>query len=262
MTMPPNTKTHAAAGTWPVLSTDGVQPAPAWQPLGASTINALLLIADGHTMRSAAPKLGLSVEQVTYHIRCGLKRWKRRGRAGLMHLACQRNAIDLDKYPVVEPYRQLVPLEYRVLQHLADDRTYSRTATLLCASSTAVSKAVKGILVSLRAQSIPHAVYRAHQLDLFGLAAPATAGSAPTWRPLPTALVEVVRLVAQGMTNAEMAQALGVTRDNVKDRLKQAHIMWYTRNRAHLVHLAHERGVFRKDATARASIALEARSAG
>lgn len=238
------------------------QSAPAWRPLSATTINALLLIADGHTMRSAAPELGLSVEQVTYHIRCGLRQWRRRRRAGLMHLACVRGEIPLDEHPVTQPRKALTSFEEQVLRQLADDRTYMGIATKADVSRSTVAHAVNGILFALNAKHIPQAIYRAHQLDLLRPASSTDVVSEPAWRPLPRLVVVVVHLVARGMSNAEIATALGVTRDTVKDRLKQAHVMWRTRNRAHLVHLAHERGVFRKDATARASIALEARRAG
>lgn len=235
---------------------------PKWRPLNATTVNALGLIAGGHTMRSAAPALNLTVEQVTYHVRCGLALWKVSGRTGLMHRACERGAVALDRHPLVEPRRKLTPFETLVLRHLAEDRTYCGTATLVNQSRHAVQVAVKGILFTLRAGHTAQAVYRAHQLDLLNPAAVAKALiPAPKWRPLPNVVVEVVRLVAQGMTNAEMANALGLTCDHVKDRLKQAHALWQTRNRAHLVHLAHERGVFPRGATTPGPTVLEARRA-
>jgi len=59
---------------------------------------------------------------------------------------------------------------------------------------------------------------------------------------LPKAVVQVVRLVADGLTNEQIARELQVPLDYVKDRLKQATSLWQSRNRAHLVHLAHLRG--------------------
>lgn len=232
-----------------------------WRPLNATTVNALVLIAGGNTMGSAAPLLGLSLEQVTYHIRCGLALWRVSGRTGLMHLACLRGEVALDAHPRVEPRRALEPFEELVLRHLAEDHTYGGTVTLVAQSRHMVQEAVKGFLFALKAQHTAQAVYRAHQLGLLGPAAPKVVVPVPAWRPLPRIVVEVVLLVAQGMTNAEMADALGVTRDHVKDRLKLAHALWRNRNRAHLVHLAHERGVFTREKTTPDATTLEARRA-
>lgn len=220
-----------------------------WQDLNAVTVNVLKLIAGGYSMAQAAPLLRMSLEQVTYAIRSGLKRWQLTSRNGLMHRAIERRTIALDLHPPVEPRRDLQPLEMLVLRQAAEDRSHKRIARLLGRTESAVKKVVSGILYALQAKHLAHAIYRAHQLDLFNPAKAAPASTGPAWRPLPRTVVEIVGLVAAGRTNKEIAAALGVTPDNVKDRLRQAHEMWRTRNRAHLVHLAHERGVLRRGNT-------------
>lgn len=56
--------------------------------------------------------------------------------------------------------------------------------------------------------------------------------------------LEVTRLAAGGLTNAEIATELGIKPESVKSHLSGACRKMGARNRAHLVHLAHGAGLF------------------
>jgi DNA-binding NarL/FixJ family response regulator len=222
-----------------------------WRPLQSNTADVLRLLAAGHTMRTAAPQLGLTLSQVTNYVRCGLKRWRVGSRTGLIHLACVRGVVPLDLHPLVEPRRELLSLETVVVRYLAEGNSYAQTAVLINRTQNVVTSAVRGAVHTFQANHMAHAVYRAHQLDLITPAATMNALSlvrVPAWWPLPNTILDVVALVAVGMTNAEIASDLGVTQDVVKERLSQGLTRWRARNRTHLVHLAHERGVFTRRA--------------
>lgn len=63
--------------------------------------------------------------------------------------------------------------------------------------------------------------------------------------------VQVTRRVALGMTNAEIAVDLKIGQESVKTHLLNACRKLKARNRAELVHLAHEAGYFRDGGAAR-----------
>lgn len=55
---------------------------------------------------------------------------------------------------------------------------------------------------------------------------------------------DVTRLVADGMTNSEIARELKIKPESVKTHLSGACKKMHARNRANLVHLAHGAGYF------------------
>lgn len=58
--------------------------------------------------------------------------------------------------------------------------------------------------------------------------------------------IEVVTLVAEGLTNVEIADKLHIGPESVKDHLSAACHKLDARNRTHVVHLAHTAGYFRR----------------
>jgi DNA-binding NarL/FixJ family response regulator len=60
--------------------------------------------------------------------------------------------------------------------------------------------------------------------------------------------LEVTVLVAEGLTNIEIGRDLGIEASSVKSHIEVACKKMRARNRAHLVHLAHRAGYFRRGA--------------
>lgn len=61
--------------------------------------------------------------------------------------------------------------------------------------------------------------------------------------PLTKRQIEIIRLVAQGLTSERTGQHLGLSEDAVKVHIKNAMRQWHARSRTHLVYLACSHGV-------------------
>jgi LuxR family transcriptional regulator len=64
---------------------------------------------------------------------------------------------------------------------------------------------------------------------------------------LTTAEVEVLRLLARGLTQNEIAEDLGIGRDAIKKRIERARVVLGAKNAAHAIAIAIQRQLFRVD---------------
>lgn len=64
---------------------------------------------------------------------------------------------------------------------------------------------------------------------------------------LTTAEIEVLRLLARGMTQNEIADDLGIGRDAIKKRIERARVVLGAKNAAHAIAIAIQRQLFRVD---------------
>lgn len=64
---------------------------------------------------------------------------------------------------------------------------------------------------------------------------------------LTTAELEVLRLLAKGMTQNEIADELGISRDAIKKRLERARVVLGAKNTSHAIAIAIQRQLFRVD---------------
>lgn len=127
------------------------------------------------------------------------------------------------------PVLSLTPGELEVLTRIAHGATYSAIARARGNAEKTARELGKGALRKLGAHSMPEAVRRACEADLLSLA-PAI--------EFPKQLVEVLALVAEGRTNAEIALRLGRSEHTVVAQLQQARRLLGARDRAHAAALA------------------------
>ncbi|OLT46476.1 hypothetical protein BJF85_16660 [Saccharomonospora sp. CUA-673] len=61
-------------------------------------------------------------------------------------------------------------------------------------------------------------------------------------QPLTTREREVLPHIASGLDNDGIGRAMGITRETVKSHVRRLLVKMGARNRAHAVHIAHQRG--------------------
>lgn len=67
------------------------------------------------------------------------------------------------------------------------------------------------------------------------------------YRQSPELLFDVLRLIADGCTNAEIGGRLGIAEDTVKSRARALYHLMGARDRAHAVSIGYQRGVLKVD---------------
>lgn len=137
------------------------------------------------------------------------------------------------------PY--LTDTQYRVLLRFAEGATCPQVARELGVSEVTVRGYSLRIRRSLDATTIAHAVHRAHQLGLL------KTGSKRRASVLPAVELEVLRLVASGLSNADIAGRLGRSEYTVAEQVKQLRGRLGARDRGHAVALAMASGLLVAD---------------
>ena len=135
------------------------------------------------------------------------------------------------------PIPSLTEREIDILRRQAVGQVHREIAPVLFLTKSGVDSLCRRTVKRLGARNMPHAIHLAHQ---YGLLDPPVAVS------LPGPLVEVLELVADGCTNAEIARLLGRSQHTVADQLKEARRRLGARDRAHAAVLAVEARLIRR----------------
>lgn len=127
------------------------------------------------------------------------------------------------------PRPSLTERELLIIGLISQGCTYRQIGQHIGLAEDSVRPAVKRLLRKLKADSSAHAVHLAHT---YGLLSP---------RPqvdMPEALVQVLELVADGRTNADIARLLRRPENTVAGQVKEARRRLGARDRAHAAALA------------------------
>lgn len=65
--------------------------------------------------------------------------------------------------------------------------------------------------------------------------------------PLTSHQIEILRLAANGLTNAEIGQRLFLAPDTVKSHIRRITVKLGAHNRAHIIHLAWQQGYLKHE---------------
>ena len=135
------------------------------------------------------------------------------------------------------PVPSLTDREIDILRRQATGQVHREIAPVLFLTKSGVDSLCRRTVKRLGAKNMPHAIHLAHQ---YGLLDP------PAVVSLPEPLVEVLDLVADGCTNAEIGRRLGRSPYTVADQLKEARRRLGARDRAHAAVLAVEGRLIRR----------------
>ncbi|MER6602543.1 LuxR family transcriptional regulator [Streptomyces parvus] len=126
-----------------------------------------------------------------------------------------------------------------VLHRLAEGRTGIQIARELGVSPVTVRGYSHRLQEALGAHTVAHAVHLAHQLGMLA--------DLPHRHPsaVPAAQVEVLRLVAAGMSNSQIAGVLGRAEYTVAEQVRQVRYRLGARDRSHAVALGMAAGLIR-----------------
>lgn len=144
----PNTRTHTACGTWPVLSRD--------------TTHILALVATGQTVDAACDRLRIPIGTGKRKLRDAFEAWGVPCRTALVHLAVVRGVLSRD-LPQPDRRRQLRASEVRIVRHLAAGSTYQEIASHVTKARDTIKSIVSGALSAYNATNAPQLVYLAHR---------------------------------------------------------------------------------------------------
>jgi DNA-binding CsgD family transcriptional regulator len=135
------------------------------------------------------------------------------------------------------PVPSLDERELRLLRMKAEGARAIDIAPQLHLSPGGVLSLTQRIVHRLGARNIAQAIHLAHELGLFALD-PAVV--------LPQPLVQVLELVAEGRTNAEISRILGRSEHTVADQVREVRRRLGARDRAHAVALAMDARLIRR----------------
>ncbi len=133
----------------------------------------------------------------------------------------------------------LTERQMQVLALVADGLTNPEIGARLWLTVNTVRTHIVKISASLGARDRAHCVHLAHQRRFLCRAA----APRPIRRGWTLRERQVIALAADGTTNPQIAAALRVELATVKTLMDRARIRIDARNRAQLVHLAHQQGV-------------------
>lgn len=127
--------------------------------------------------------------------------------------------------------------EVDLLRRQAAGELQREIADSMFMTTSGVNSLSRRMMKRLGARNLPHAVHLAHQLGLLG---------PPSVLQLPQPLVDVLELVADGCTNAEISRCLDRSEYTVADQVREARRRLGARDRAHAAVLAVEAGLIRR----------------
>ena len=127
------------------------------------------------------------------------------------------------------PVPSLTQHEMSVLQGVADGETYAQIGQRIYLTEKSVSNVATRVMRKLGARTMPHAVWLACRAGLLDGA------GREDWPP---PLLQVLELVADGRTNADIARILVRSEHTVADQVKEARRRLGARDRAHAAALA------------------------
>lgn len=139
------------------------------------------------------------------------------------------------------PVPFLTDCQWRVLRLLAEGRTGLQVARELGVSPVTVRGYSHRIQEALSANTVAHAVHLAHQLGMLD-DLPRRQRSV-----VPPAQVEVLRMVAAGLSNSKIAAVLGRSEYVVAEQVRQARHRLGAGDRSHAVALAMAAGLIRPE---------------
>lgn len=135
------------------------------------------------------------------------------------------------------PVPSLTAREVDLLRRQAAGEKQREIAPAVFMTPSGVDSMSRRIVKRLGARNLAHAVHVAHEL---GLLAP------PPSVELPQVLVDVLELVAEGCTNAEISVRLGRSQHTVADQVREARYRLGARDRAQAAVLAVEAHLIRR----------------
>ena len=135
------------------------------------------------------------------------------------------------------PVPSLTERELDLLRRQASGQKQREIAPDLFMTASGVDSLSRRIVKRLGARNLAHAIHIAHQNRLL---------DPPAGVELPGPLVEVLELVADGCTNAEVAHRLRRSQHTVADQVREARRRLGARDRAHAAVLAVEQGLIRR----------------
>ncbi|MFJ2279279.1 LuxR family transcriptional regulator [Streptomyces sp. NPDC087866] len=166
------------------------------------------------------------------------RRYERRGQRGGQHVVTA--PVSSGPSPVGGgPVPYLTDTQTLVLRRFAEGHTCRQIARELGVSEITVRGYSQRLQQALDAETVPHAVHLAHQLGMLS--------DLPkrTRRGLPPEQVEVLRLVAAGLSNARIAEVLDRPVYTVSDQVKRLRQRLGARDRSHAVALGMAAGLVR-----------------
>lgn len=135
------------------------------------------------------------------------------------------------------PAPSLTEREIDVLRRQAAGEKQREIAPALFMTTSGVDSLSRRAVKRLGARNLPHAIHLAHQLGLL---------DPPAVLDVPRSLLDVLELVADGYTNAEIAQRLQRSVYTVADQVREARRRLGARDRAHAAVLAVEARLIRQ----------------
>lgn len=135
------------------------------------------------------------------------------------------------------PVPSLTERELELLRRQAAGQVHREIAPTMFMTVSGVGSMSNRMIARLGARNLAHAIHVAHQHGLLD-PTPAVELSAP--------LVEVLELVADGRTNAEIARCLARSEHTVAAQVREARRRLGARDRAHAVVLAVEGRLIRR----------------
>ena len=134
------------------------------------------------------------------------------------------------------PAPSLTDREVDILRRQAAGQKQHEIAPTVFMTPSGVDSASRRIVKRLGARNLPNAIHIAHQLGLL---------DPPAGVRMPAPLVEVLEMIADGCTNAEIATRLGRSQHTVADQVREARRRLGARDRAHAAVLAVEARIIR-----------------
>lgn len=135
------------------------------------------------------------------------------------------------------PVPYLTEREVDLLRRQAAGEKQREIAPTVFMTPSGVDSMSRRIVKRLGARNLTHAVHLAHELGLL---------DPPPAVQLPQVLVDVLELVADGYTNAEISGRLGRSQHTVADQVREARRHLGARDRAHAAVLAVEARLIRR----------------
>jgi DNA-binding NarL/FixJ family response regulator len=137
-------------------------------------------------------------------------------------------------------FPRLTDREMAILRLVAEGLTKREIGRELYLSENTVKTYLRHTMRKVGARSSAHLVHLAHALGVLDIGS----GRTSTMARITRQRTRVVHLVAEGLTNADIAAAMHLATSTVMGYVQRVARAMGARNRAHVVHLAHLAGVF------------------